>query len=81
MNQSTTEVTTPEVHETNTDNPIDFPTFIDQATRNKNARALKKEQKKAVKAVSQKFGKTLAKKMVKSAVKRIERTKAAGRGR
>ena len=59
-----------------------FAEFIDPLTRLKQARALKKEKKKAVKQMTHKFGDVkLAKKMVKTAVKRIERTRAAGRGR
>jgi len=59
-----------------------FSEFIDPLTRLKQERALKKEKKKAVKQMTQKFGDVkLAKKMVKTAVRRIERTRAAGRGR
>jgi hypothetical protein len=56
--------------------------YKDSLTRLKEARALKKEKKKAVKAVVQKFGDVkLAKKLVKGTVRRMERTRAAGRGR
>ena len=56
--------------------------YIDPLTRLKQERALKKEKKKAVKQMTHKFGDVkLAKKMVKTAVRRIERTRAAGRGR
>jgi len=56
--------------------------YIDPLTRLKQERALKKEKKKVVKQMTHKFGDVkLAKKMVKTAVRKIERTRAAGRGR
>jgi tyrosine-protein phosphatase YwqE len=58
------------------------PEFIDQTTRIKQQRALKKEMKKAEKKLTVEYGDAkIAKKMVKSAVKNINIRRAAGRGR
>lgn len=82
------------VHETNTDNPIDFPPaeikipdaeksseYMSSLDRYKAEKALKKEKKKTVKVMTAKFGSVkLAKKLVKSAVKNINTRRSQGRG-
>jgi hypothetical protein len=56
--------------------------FKDSLTRLKEARALKKEQKKVTKILTGKFGSpTLAKHMVKQASRRINIRRNSGRGR
>lgn len=79
------------IHETNTENPIDFPVeknpdteFKDSLTRLKEARALKAEKKKAVKEMTVKFGNVkMAKKLVKTAVSSLRNKvrRTSGRGR
>jgi hypothetical protein len=71
-----------EVEEKVEEKPDPEGEFIDSLTRYKQAKALKKEQKKVTKILTGKFGDvTIAKRMVKQATRRINTRRNSGRGR